>query len=32
MNLQERDKGKFKGKKLIFTPKNIEEMKKFPNA
>ena len=27
--VEERSKGKFKGKKLIFTPENIEEMKKF---
>ena len=27
--VEERSKGKFKGKKLIFTPENIEEMEKF---
>lgn len=27
--VEERSKGKFKGKKLIFTPENVEEMEKF---
>ena len=27
--VEERSKGKFKGKKLIFTPENIEEMERF---
>ena len=27
--VEERSKGKFKGKRLIFTPENIEEMEKF---
>ena len=29
--VEERNKGKFKGKRLIFTPENIEEMEKFTN-
>ena len=29
--IEDRDKGKFKGKRLIFTPKNIEEIKNLPN-
>ena len=30
--VEERNKGKFKGKRLIFTPKNIGEMEKFSHA
>ena len=30
--IEDRDKGKFKGKRLIFTPKNIGEMEKFSHA
>ena len=29
--VEERNKGKFKGKRLVFTPENIEEMEKFTN-
>ena len=29
--VEERNKGKFKGKRLIFTPENIKEMEKFTN-
>ena len=29
--IEDRDKGKFKGKRLIFTPENIEEIKNLPN-
>ena len=30
--IEDRDKGKFKGKRLIFTPENIEEIKNLPNT
>ena len=30
--IEDRDKGKFKGKRLIFTPENLEEIKNFPNT
>ncbi|RGY66988.1 hypothetical protein DXA30_00005 [Fusobacterium ulcerans] len=30
--IEDRDKGKFKGKRLIFTPENIEEIKNFLNT
>ncbi|MHD0317910.1 hypothetical protein, partial [Fusobacterium sp. THCT1E2] len=29
--VEERNKGKFKGKRLVFTPENIKEMEKFAN-
>ena len=30
--IEDRDKGKFKGKRLIFAPENIEEIKNLPNT
>ena len=30
--IEDRDKGKFKGKRLIFTPENIEEIKNLANT